>query len=206
MKAYYEILGVSDNATEAEIKKAFRAKANKFHPDKGGSADYMAQLNRVYKCLMDPASRKYYDNTGEEPKQQDIRSEANAIIMAKFLEILNAKVEADVIKLLRINIKEEIGRLNKAIADIDKIEKRFEERRGDVKLKKKSKSDMNLWHMLIDDRLNDLNLKKMNATKELEIRNLALKILDDYDDVNKQSTSTTGNTITGQGHWSVVSW
>jgi len=46
-KAWWEILGVSSDAEPAEIEAAFKTKAKVAHPDMGGSADAMAELNRA---------------------------------------------------------------------------------------------------------------------------------------------------------------
>ena len=51
MSNYYDILGVSKTATKAEIKKAFREKAKKHHPDKGGDEAKFKEINNAYDTL-----------------------------------------------------------------------------------------------------------------------------------------------------------
>lgn len=66
-KDYYNILGVSRTATDAEIKRAFRARARQLHPDVNPSPDATEQFQRVneaYQVLGDPRRRSTYDLTG----------------------------------------------------------------------------------------------------------------------------------------------
>ena len=63
---YYEILGVSKTATHDEIRKAYRKKAVKLHPDKGGSEEAFQELQQAYEVLSDDDKRKVYDTYGEE--------------------------------------------------------------------------------------------------------------------------------------------
>jgi molecular chaperone DnaJ len=60
---YYEIIGVSKDATPEEIKKKFRELAKKTHPDKTkeDSEDEMAELNKAYEILSDKELREKYD-------------------------------------------------------------------------------------------------------------------------------------------------
>ncbi|MCX8007646.1 MAG: molecular chaperone DnaJ [Coriobacteriia bacterium] len=64
-KDYYDILGVSRNATPDEIKKAFRKQARKHHPDAGGSEERFKEINEAYEVLSDPEKRKQYDQYGQ---------------------------------------------------------------------------------------------------------------------------------------------
>ncbi len=64
---YYEVLGVSKDASEAEIKSAFRKKAKEFHPDINKSADApekFKEAQEAYACLSDKDNRAKYDQFG----------------------------------------------------------------------------------------------------------------------------------------------
>jgi curved DNA-binding protein len=67
-KDYYESLGVSRNASEADIKKAFRKLAREHHPDvaknKKQAEEKFKEINEAYEVLGDPAKRKRYDQLG----------------------------------------------------------------------------------------------------------------------------------------------
>jgi curved DNA-binding protein len=67
-KDYYEILGVSRTASDADIKKSFRKLAREYHPDvardKKKAEEKFKEINEAYEVLGDPAKRKKYDELG----------------------------------------------------------------------------------------------------------------------------------------------
>ncbi|WAM08738.1 DnaJ C-terminal domain-containing protein [Mycoplasmopsis cynos] len=66
---YYEILGVNKNATEKEIKTAYRSLAKQYHPDKlkdGTSDQKMKELNEAYEILSNSEKRNIYDKYGRD--------------------------------------------------------------------------------------------------------------------------------------------
>jgi DnaJ family protein C protein 3 len=76
-KDYYKVLGVSRDAEEREIKKAFRRLTLKFHPDKAASQGIpkeeaqkkMAAINEAYEVLSDPELKARFDR-GDDPNEQ----------------------------------------------------------------------------------------------------------------------------------------
>lgn len=65
MKDYYDILGIKKDATETEVKKAFRALAQKYHPDKkGGDEAKFKEASEAYAVLGDKKKRAEYDSYG----------------------------------------------------------------------------------------------------------------------------------------------
>ncbi len=72
---YYKILGVDKNATQEEIKKAYRKLARKYHPDlnpndKNAKTNFQ-QINEANEVLSDPEKRKKYDQYGTDWQHAD---------------------------------------------------------------------------------------------------------------------------------------
>jgi len=75
-KDYYRILGVLDDAEDIVIKAAYKALAQRYHPDKWtGSKEEatrrMADINEAYSVLSDPAKRKQYDNLRDQSAYEE---------------------------------------------------------------------------------------------------------------------------------------
>ncbi|KAG9392413.1 DnaJ domain [Carpediemonas membranifera] len=74
---YYSILEVGRDASESEIKKAYRKLAAKFHPDRNkepGAEDMFKKVSEAYQVLSDPEKKKIYDKYGEEGLKSDLPS------------------------------------------------------------------------------------------------------------------------------------
>lgn len=64
MTGPYEVLGVSKDAQEADIKKAYRNLARQHHPDKGGDPEQFKKIQEAYEILSDPQKRQNLDQYG----------------------------------------------------------------------------------------------------------------------------------------------
>ncbi|MFY0673032.1 MAG: DnaJ domain-containing protein [Bacteroidia bacterium] len=76
----YEILGVDSNATDKEIKRAFRVMAKKYHPDVSKEPNAQAKFNEVYSAyeiLGDIDKRSYYDELLIQPTNEYSETESD---------------------------------------------------------------------------------------------------------------------------------
>jgi len=69
MKSHYETLGVSKDASEAEVKKSYRKLAVKYHPDKNqgdaDASDRFKEISQAYDVLSDPKKKSEYDGASQ---------------------------------------------------------------------------------------------------------------------------------------------
>jgi DnaJ family protein A protein 2 len=89
---YYELLGVSTDASDEEIKKAFKRAALKFHPDKHSTqtdkvkeemSNKFKEMSAAYQVLVDPEKKKIYDKHGEKGLDQSGGVDFNSDIFSE---------------------------------------------------------------------------------------------------------------------------
>lgn len=72
MGDYYNILGISKEASDDDIKRAYRKLAREHHPDKGGDKERFQQIQMAYETLSDPQKRGAYDNPAPQFNMGDM--------------------------------------------------------------------------------------------------------------------------------------
>jgi curved DNA-binding protein CbpA len=89
----FVVLGVAPTATPEEVTSAYRSLAQAEHPDKGGSTDRMAAINRAFEILSDPQTRAKYDALNlikrliaDKSRQQIIAIRADVAMHIRSLE------------------------------------------------------------------------------------------------------------------------
>jgi len=89
---HYKTLGVKKNASDEQIKKAFRKKAKAVHPDQNPEVnpEEIKEVNRAYEVLANPTKRERYDN-GEDADQEDGQESAIRNIVTSVFESTMAR-------------------------------------------------------------------------------------------------------------------
>lgn len=181
MKNPYETLGVAPNATDMEIRLAFRRLAAQAHPDReGGSVDRMQELNLAYGLLTDPQRRKRFDETGNTEKVKPIREQAKHMLLGLVdLVIIDEKLDEDLVEVLRRNLKSSLGEMNKTIKEAGRRIEHLKRVMGRNKAKKGVHED--LFRMAGEARAAQLTEHIENCEKQKLLIAEAIQLMDDYE-------------------------
>lgn len=173
---YYDILGVPKDASLADIKLAFRLKAQRLHPDKpGGDAAEFNALRKAYDVLRDEELRKRYDETGSGER---VIYKHLDMLADLFKQLISSNAKGDMIELARQHLDTQLhsvsADLTKALNNVALLEKRL----GRVKCT----GQINLYEGVIQEGLNGTrnNIEKMEHV--IKTIQLAKELLEEYED------------------------
>ena len=196
----YEELGISRDATAAEIKKAGRRAAKRTHPDAGGNVDAFQRSRRAEMCLLDPVRREKFDRTGTiEDDKPDNRRVAALQVIERFIgpilmDYINSGFayekdprRRDLFAEFRAMIDEELHKLaaeikhhNKTMAFLRDMTERFSSQDKERPIERS-----------LERQIDNIEVAISNAKMAEEMRKLALEIIGKYkfkrDDLNVSS-------------------
>lgn len=174
----YERLGISTEATDKEIKAAYRSAAQKLHPDKndgGDPAEYIA-LQEAYAILSDPIAKAHYDQTGETAGNS--RTEVEHRLAALFGFLIDNNCDSG--NLVHAAEQAMAASTQRFTAELRKAEARIIRLRA---LRNRVVSTTtNAFNDLIDQRISSEIADIARLERELEINQLLNERLGDYSD------------------------
>lgn len=174
--SHYDTLGVAPSASADEIKQAFRRRSSECHPDKGGSADDMAAVNRAYETLGDAERRAEYDATGTSTEPGSVQAEARDALLVLFRASIDNS-EGDHVEEVRSMLAQHAAGLIRGQADCEKKRARLLRRRKKVR----AKTGENLVHAIIDEQVRALDQQLARMPRGFEVNRLALEMLGNYE-------------------------
>ena len=207
MKTLYDELDVKPDATEKQIKTAFREKAKKFHPDVlKGKEEMFRKVHEAYMVLSDEVLREEYDRTGYYGRSESLISAADIIgtlftqIVPQYLE--NPKV--DIISTMKNALKRGRKEVAQKIKDIEKEIKGYEGLKKRIVYK--GKIDRDLLLGIINSSIINLRRGLKSNQLQLEASKVALGIMKNYEFNNEEFAMQFGgpkfSTTTGTFTWS----
>lgn len=214
----YEILGIGHDASQEEIRTAFRRKVKESHPDIGGDPEEFVKVTAAYNVLSNPDAKSYYDSTGDVSEhnplmfQQRVIGLMGSIFDALISSSVDQGIDVDQIpdfietfkEIVFTNIKSNTRKVDKAesmVKSLKKMEKRIK-RKGEQSNVFAEHIGRNLIRIVPILKEDKLNLRAFNRILE-EIENYS----DIHDFIrtmqagaypaDRTSTSRDGYTILG---------
>ena len=142
MTDFYKNLGIRSDATKEQIKKAYRKKSMKTHPDQGGDAQEFDSINKAYRVLVNEDSRARYD-AGEDPEEiikgtKNKEEKSLQILAQLFINSIN-QIDVDyndIVGHIRESLQNSINEVAKIISAEELKKSKFEKALRRIKSKK----------------------------------------------------------------------
>jgi curved DNA-binding protein CbpA len=142
----YQVLGVDRAVDALAIRRAYRSRAKKLHPDAGGSAEAFSRLSRAHLVLADPARRARFDRDGtiDESAADNSFSKAVSVCVGFFAAAVEHHVRSgapdpttvDLVSLAREAFRKEITKYEEQKRPIERARKKLEQVEARLRAKK----------------------------------------------------------------------
>ncbi|EJK81605.1 J domain-containing protein [Agrobacterium sp. SHOUNA12C] len=120
----YDILGVGRDASDEQIKAAYRKRAKGAHPDSGGDAEAFGRLKKAHELLLDPVRRKVFDDTGYDVELTDAVDLQALVAIEKLITdmVLDEREPGtfDPVAHMRASLLEEIRKANFSKSELER--------------------------------------------------------------------------------------
>lgn len=186
----YETLGVAKDATDMQIKRAYRKLAQKFHPDISTEPNAEAKFKEVkaaYELLSDPERRAYFDATGNvEGNALDPVRDALMMVMHDALVISVQLPNVDIWATTKHGLDQAHENGVQRILELQKVLVLLKRRRGALRRKYRGKRDKedrpNLFTLVVDKEIEEVeDLVRVKIPKVMDYISGARKLFNDYE-------------------------
>jgi curved DNA-binding protein CbpA len=179
MKNLYKILELEKTDCKDKIKKAYRQKSTKCHPDTGGNSEEFVEVNKAYKILIDDDKRQRYDNGENVDNILNAKNnkpfEIIALLFTQALDTLDAE-NNNIVNVIRENILAAINKIEDEIKKQNNLKTNYEKA-----LKKiKHKDSNNILTEIVKSKIQTKTQEICKFELEKTYFNESLKIIKDF--------------------------
>ena len=194
----YKELNITEDASKAEIKKAYKKAASVNHPDKGGDEKKFQAVKLAYDVLSDSERKARYDATGEidsgQPQQDPIESRITQLFSSMIDE---GKFSGNIVDEAIDIVRSAIGDLVSASCKVDTSLKKLNKRLGRITCK----DDNNMFEIVLSGKISELADRLSKMDDEAKIMDGVLERLANYSDDLPEPKYTAG-----RSQWENTSW
>lgn len=174
----YDELGVPKDADTPTIKKAYRRKAQKAHPDKGGDKAKFYAIQRAYDVLGDETRRKKYDETGDESDPQPVELQAMGILASLLLQLVE-KIDVEHQNLIDIARQEIANNISNIKREVNKVKESIKKREKAIK-RISTKDEKNIVRQILQNNIADHNRHLCDMQNQIETLQACEVLLNGY--------------------------
>ena len=194
MTDLYDTLGVSKDASRADIRKAYKKLASTHHPDKeGGDKEAFQAIQKAHDVLTDLDKREHYDRTGNVENQADsIDAIAEQRLASMFTELIQrGDFKGNVID----NVVNILTRIKSDIIDAVRTQERTITRLEKQLKRVTVKEGVNLFENILLDRLSHARNEVARLNGEMAIATKMRDILEYYTDTAPEEAGFTNSWV-----------
>jgi len=182
MENYYQILGIPWDATQSEIKQAFRKLSMLYHPDRNQNKtpDKYKEIKQAYSVLVNPVKRSAYDkNENPERTEKEVAAADEITKYAiQLIEAENVGVSHDIVERIKETVEAKLVKLE---AMLDEYRKRISRTETIAAKFKKRTEGKNIFRSALERRIDQLITDVEVLENQIATDKVALEILADYE-------------------------
>lgn len=177
-RSLYDELGVDKDADAGAIARAYRRRAQRAHPDKGGSTEEFHAVQLAYDVLSDEERRKRYDETGEahEPPQAQQAVSVISNMVIQFVDAADLDHD-DMVEAMKRTVA---GQMQRSAGEISRLREKIKKRERALRRIRHRGQGLNILGAALKADLKGIERAIKSMERDIALGELVLKMLNDY--------------------------